>query len=99
MPYIKATNRKKFNEILEEVEANMPENSGELNYLITSILVICFNSSQQDYQTFNDFIGVLECAKLELYRRLVASYENKKESENGDVYNIYPCFSKGKKED
>jgi hypothetical protein len=31
---------------------------------------------------------VLECAKLELYRRIVAAYEDEKiaDPENGDVY-------------
>ena len=31
-------------------------------------------------------IGVLECAKLELYRRVAAPYEDDKIDENGDVY-------------
>jgi hypothetical protein len=30
-------------------------------------------------------IGMLECAKLELYRRSVANYEDEKILENGDV--------------
>jgi len=39
------------------------------------------------YQTFNDILGALEGAKLEVYRRVVGPYENGKMSENGDVYN------------
>ncbi len=35
---------------------------------------------------FNAVVGALECAKLELYRRMVAPYENGKIAENGDVY-------------
>jgi len=31
-------------------------------------------------------VGVLECAKMELYRRVAAPYEDKKKEENGDVY-------------
>jgi len=38
------------------------------------------------YATLNTVIGVLECAKLELYRRVVADYEDQKCEENGDVY-------------
>ena len=34
----------------------------------------------------NAAIGVLECAKLELYRRVVAMYEDGKIKENGDVF-------------
>ena len=34
-----------------------------------------------------NLVGVLECAKLELYRRLAAPYEDLKIEDNGDVYN------------
>jgi hypothetical protein len=37
------------------------------------------------YTNINAVIGVLECVKLELYRRLAASYEDKKVVENGDI--------------
>ncbi len=35
---------------------------------------------------FNALIGVLESAKLELYRRMIAPYEDVKMKENGDCY-------------
>ena len=38
------------------------------------------------YSFLNDFIGVLECVKLELYRRVATPYEEDKRQENGDVY-------------
>jgi len=38
------------------------------------------------YKTFESIIGMLESAKLEFYRRLMASYEDKKKEENGDVF-------------
>ena len=31
-------------------------------------------------------VGVLECCKLELYRKLAAPYEDTKEMESGPVY-------------
>lgn len=31
-------------------------------------------------------VGALECAKLELYRRIAIPYEEQKIQENGDVY-------------
>lgn len=31
-------------------------------------------------------VGTLECVKMELYRKLIAPYEEKKEKENGIVY-------------
>jgi len=38
------------------------------------------------YAHLNEVVGVLECAKLELYRRVVAPYEDQKMTESGDVY-------------
>ena len=38
------------------------------------------------FQDLNELIGALECAKQELYRRVVAPYEEDKIEENGDVY-------------
>jgi hypothetical protein len=39
----------------------------------------------ENYQHFNDVLGALEGAKLELYRRRIAPYEDTKIVENGDV--------------
>ena len=38
------------------------------------------------YENLNGIIGVLESAKMELYRRVVSIYEDKKCKENSDVY-------------
>jgi hypothetical protein len=38
------------------------------------------------YETLNAVIGVLECAKLEFYRRVAAPYEDTKIQQNGEVY-------------
>ena len=40
------------------------------------------------YAHLNEAIGVLECAKLELYRRVAAPYEDEKIAESGDVYTV-----------
>ena len=40
----------------------------------------------RSYATFNEVVGVLECAKQEFYRRVVAGYEQEKFVANGDVY-------------
>lgn len=66
---------------------------GELNYRITKLLNAYISARGLKYILLNDCIGVLECAKLELYRRIAAPYEDKKCRENGDVYspeNITP---------
>ncbi len=62
------------------------ENPGELNYLITKICLEYIQGYGYSYQAMNDIIGALECAKLEMYRRRVAPYEDEKMKENGDVY-------------
>ena len=59
---------------------------GELNYVITKTVDAYLNQTPRNYANFNEVIGVLECAKLELYRRVVAQYEDTKMAENGDVY-------------
>ena len=62
------------------------ETPGELNYLITILLKEYIEREGLSYATLNECIGVLECAKLELYRRVAAGYEDQKCEENGDVY-------------
>lgn len=63
-------------------------NSGELNYAITQLLNGYIRSNGLRYSTINDMIGALEGAKLELYRRIAASYEDDKIKQNGDVYDV-----------
>lgn len=79
MPYIKPDLREALLETL------YPETPGELNYLIT---LICKRYWDRigNYQTINDIVGALECAKLEFYRRVASPYENIAIKRNGDVY-------------
>ena len=58
--------------------------SGELNYVITRIVAGVTRVGMK-YERINAAIGVLECVKLELYRRLVVPYEQTKIQENCDV--------------
>jgi len=58
---------------------------GELNYVITYLCKKHISERGLHYQTLNDVVGVLESAKLEFYRRIVAPYEQTKIIENGDV--------------
>ena len=55
---------------------------GELNYIITRILKEVYPLR---YFNINRAIGVLECCKLEYYRRVAAPYEDTKIEQNGDV--------------
>ena len=65
----------------------LPVNAGELNYRITQLIDAYILSHKKDYATMNEIVGALECAKLELYRRIMAPYEDTKMHVHGDVYN------------
>lgn len=84
MPYIKQEDRSRFEHWLRGAALSPPKTAGELNYVITRLTHI-FLGTEAKYQNFNDAIGALEGAKLELYRRQIASYEDTKIEENGDV--------------
>ena len=80
MPYINKEDRENIKDFTKS-----PTNAGELNYLIHLILSNYVDDLGESYQTYNDIMGVLEGVKLELYRRRVAKYEDKKIKENGDI--------------
>ena len=83
MPYIKPERRALLKYFIEK---HPPENAGELNYLITTLIWKYVSLKGEKYQHYNDVMGALEGAKLELYRRKIAPYEDVKIKENGDVY-------------
>lgn len=68
---------------------------GLLNYTVTSLIKRVYKQSLQaetgetnpvmTYGDHNEIVGMLECAKMEFYRRNTAPYEDKKIVENGDV--------------
>jgi hypothetical protein len=86
MPYIDKTMRIYFHLPLEVTKSI--QTPGQLNYLFTQLFLAYLGNKGESYQSFNDIIGALEGAKLELYRRQVAKYEDMKASLNGDVYEV-----------
>ncbi len=100
MPYIKQEDRETYEkEIVALVDKlvatarfeTISAYPGHLNYIITSIVKRAYKgAAEQDnfklgYSDYAEMISVFENAKLELYRRTVAPYEDKKIEENGDV--------------
>ena len=81
MPYIPQDKRDAL-----DIDACRAGTPGELNYVITKLLDEFLRGEGFNYTNINAAIGVLECAKLELYRRLAAPYEEIKKAQNGDVY-------------
>ena len=89
MPYIEPEHRKDLEGDLKGIQTGLlwftEKGPGYLNYVITKILVRWLGPNP-NYAKYNEVIGALECVKLELYRRQVAAYEEKKCLINGDVY-------------
>jgi hypothetical protein len=87
LPYIKSEKRGKYDKALQELVGilkSLPaeEVDGELNYIVTKILKGVYPLK---YYQLNKAMGVLECIKLEFYRRVAAPYEDVKMKESGDV--------------
>ena len=82
IPYIKLSERKE----VCPTSAYSVLTPGQLNYQFTQLIINYLSGHGKSYTTLNDIIGALECAKLELYRRVAAPYEDTKIKENGDVY-------------
>lgn len=82
MPYIKQERREEIGFKTDHLD---PQTPGDLNYLFTKISYNYLENVGESYSAYNAIVGALECAKLELYRRRVAPYEDKKIEENGDV--------------
>jgi len=89
MPYIPQDERGDLDELARALTTNLMSGNfrGKLNYFISSVAQGLIEANGVSYSFINDFIGVLECCKLELYRRVASPYEDQKIEENGDVYN------------
>jgi len=83
MPYIRKSQRISIDRVLECLDSF---NEGEFNYIITKLCRRYIDKNGENYKNYNALIGVLECAKLELYRRKISIYEDAKRIENGEVY-------------
>lgn len=86
MPYLKQDRKDALDAYLVDAKRVMYNTSGDLNYVITQILISFVEDQGRSYKALNDAVGALECAKLEFVRRVVNPYENSKIEDNGDVY-------------
>jgi len=91
MPYIKQVKREVLDIAINdlhkalvdlELDDDMNNMEGNLNYSITRLLRMCYGES---YGEINDAIGVLQCVMLEHYRTMAAPYENQARHDNGDI--------------
>jgi len=69
------------------LEANLDilQPNGNINYMLFKLFRMLTQNRLMSYNRAKEFIGELECAKLEIVRRPLSEYENKKMKENGDV--------------
>lgn len=93
MPYINQKNRKEVKKQLDEMIKHLEKKGlvaenkdvdGILNYIICNILLSVYNK-KHGYANYNRMMGVIECIKQELYRRVISPYEDKKIKEHGDI--------------
>lgn len=98
MPYVTDFYRERVDESLDKLikfisDVGSDASPGVLNYCITRLVhglagpydLKDGESPIWNYRRVNAAIGVLECAKQELYRRIAIPYEDKKIKESGDV--------------
>lgn len=83
MPYIASRElRRKLDKLVMLFRHHTAYNTtGNLNYFLFKLA----KESCDNYASYRDFIGELEAAKLEIYRRQIAPYEDEKIKINGDV--------------
>lgn len=86
MPYIDESRRKVLG--LE----SLSQSAGDLAYIVyrealgaLGIPPGSHNSRAPRFEDYARVMGAIEAAKIELYRRLIAPYEDSKRCENGDI--------------
>lgn len=84
MPYIKLGDRMAVDDGINKMSKAL-KTEGDFNYAICQLFGLFVGKRKLNYATVNAFIGVLECAKLEIYRRSIAEYEDGKIETNGDI--------------
>ena len=92
MPYITKELREQLDPSIELLFAELDymgdskNLAGLMNYSISALISKLLDTKGLNYHNINELIGMLECAKLELYRRVASPYEDEKVIQNGDVY-------------
>lgn len=101
MPYVGDDIRSELDEAILQLAKLMNDPStqaitkpeGSMNYVITRLVLqrlygdkdVIVAGKSLSYARINEIIGVLECAKLELYRMHASKYEDMCIVKNGDV--------------
>lgn len=91
MPYIRQSERNALISYIDSLGDEIDglcryygqHRDGLLNYTITKLIKDLYPDAK--YHDWNEVIGMLECCKLEVYRKMIGPYEDLKEIENGSV--------------
>ena len=85
MPYIKDENNRRHQmDLIVSLMVDLDvEVNGDLNYILYKFCQKVVKP--ESYNSYKNFIGELDCCAREIYRRLVASHEDKAIEKNGDV--------------
>lgn len=88
MPYIDQKRREELDSAISVLASHLKDSkqrAGDMNYTITKLAFLVYGANSMRYADHNEFIGVLECAKLEFYRVRTGPYEDTKIISNGSV--------------
>ena len=91
MPYVDKKERKTVDGQIDKLIMSICDNDpltlpGVLNYVVSRIIAhACSPDASWRYKQIMEAIGTLECAKLELYRRVAGPKEDLAIDENGDT--------------
>ncbi len=85
MPYISQPDRVRFDPVIDGLDYTKVT-VGDLNYVFSRMLDRTLQAQGLNYTNANALVGMVECCKLEFYRRVLGPYEDKKIEANGDVY-------------
>lgn len=93
MPYVKNELREIVDKHIDMLATSIDvaniqrkDRNGLSNYVITRILLCILKPKEGwSYDALSDVIKTLECAKEEIYRRIIAPYEDKAINKNGDL--------------
>ncbi len=92
MPYLQQGQRDEIDQVLQPLMLKLNQaidnrkRGAILNYIIHVLVKQGFGLDHSpNYSRIEQAIGSLECAKLELYRRIAAPYEDEKIESNGDI--------------
>lgn len=84
MPYISPERRQVFDQHLDAIAENLTS-GGEINYCAYRLCLAFINKTGMSYTNSMVPFSALGAAQMELYRKVIAPYEDKKIAENGDV--------------